>query len=138
MDPSRPDRIPRHACTTGSSPVFTAATVPASLRRRHTLAPGNWARLLVRSGSLTYVDLRDGQVTQLAAGQQRTIGPDEPHRVATDGPTDFLIEFYREGRWPWWRRALGRVAQPLLRWLGRRPPATAATSHSATDRERPR
>lgn len=96
MSRTGPDRIPRRARATGSSPAFTDTTVPESLLRRHTLAKGNWARLSVRAGRLTYVDLRDGASTQLAAGQQLTIGPDEPHRVATEGPGSFLIEFYRE------------------------------------------
>lgn len=72
--------------------------MPEALRKSHTLARGNWARLDVLSGSLTYCDLESGQTSTLAAGQRRTIAPGEPHRVQPLGDVTFRIEFFRQAR----------------------------------------
>lgn len=90
------DRVPDRACRTGTSPVFTEHSVPAALRHRHSLAPGNWARLVVLAGGLVFVDLDDGSETRLAAGDHRTIPPAAPHRVVLPADAAFRLEFFRE------------------------------------------
>lgn len=88
--------LPAHACHLGTSPVFTQRTVPVALRERHALAPRNWARLVVLSGELSFVDLDRGTATTLRAGARHTIAPEAPHRVSVGTTGTFRLHFYRE------------------------------------------
>ena len=84
----------------GTSPTFTAATVPPALLQRHATAAGCWAQLIVSSGALLYTDLALDSEQRVAAGQQVVIAPSIPHRVRVDDsapePLTFRLEFYKE------------------------------------------
>lgn len=83
----------------GTSPTFTAATVPPALLQRHATAAGCWAQLIVSSGALLYTDLAVGTEQRVAAGQQVVIPPTIPHRVSVDEsapePVAFRLEFHK-------------------------------------------
>ena len=70
---------------------------PAGLRRAHRIADGVWARLVVRTGALTFVFEDDpGRAIDVAAGTSQVIPPGRLHRVDTAGPVTFELEFHRE------------------------------------------
>ena len=79
-----------------TTPVFDETTVPAALLRAHRVATGVWGRLVVRTGSLTFVfEDGDGGGRAVAAGQSVVIPPDRPHHLVMSGPVTFVVEFHR-------------------------------------------
>ncbi|HWL42234.1 MAG TPA: DUF1971 domain-containing protein [Ilumatobacter sp.] len=76
--------------------VFDEQHHPRGLLRAHRVAEGVWARLLVHTGSLTFVfDDQPKQPIEVAAGADLVIPPSLPHHVEIDGPVTFAIEFHR-------------------------------------------
>lgn len=88
--------LPRGLRAIGSSPEFTATTVPPALLQRHATAAGCWAELVVSFGELAYTDLTSGIELRLARGQRVAIPPTLPHRVTIGGPVAFRLHFYKE------------------------------------------
>jgi tellurite resistance-related uncharacterized protein len=78
----------------GSSPHFTADTVPPALLQRHATREGFWARLVVSAGALVYTDLATGAEKRVAEGETLVVPPTLPHRVQIEGPVDFHLDFY--------------------------------------------
>ena len=78
-----------------TTPVFDETTVPAALLRAHRVATGVWGRLVVRTGSLTFVFEDGGGGRAVAAGQSVVIPPDRPHHLVMSGPVTFVVEFHR-------------------------------------------
>ena len=97
------DMLPHGVRAVGSSPEFTASTVPAALLQRHATAEGCWAQLCVSSGTLLYTDLAAGTEQRLAGGQQVVVPPAVPHRVhsfgdvSQDAAIDALVAVVRRG-----------------------------------------
>jgi len=79
--------------------VFSNETVPAGLLAAHKVATGVWGRLVVRSGSVgfRFEDSPD-ELLQASVGESIVIPPERTHRVELDGPTEFVVEFYRPKR----------------------------------------
>jgi tellurite resistance-related uncharacterized protein len=76
--------------------VFDDHTHPAGLRRAHRVADGVWARLLVRTGSLTFVfDDQPDQPHTVTAGGTVVIPPAREHHLEFHGPVTFVLEFHR-------------------------------------------
>ncbi len=81
--------------------VFTQATVPEGLRRRHTTKSGVWARIHVSRGRLEYhvhapFDTRD----VLEPGSTGVVLPEVEHHVVPLGEVEFYVEFWRRGAGP--------------------------------------
>ncbi len=76
--------------------VFDNATVPAGLLRAHRLAKGVWGRLVVHTGTVTFVfdDEPDRPIT-LNAGDSVAIPPTRQHHVELPHPATFAVEFHR-------------------------------------------
>lgn len=70
---------------------------PAGIRRAHRVADGVWARLVVHTGSLTFVFEDDEEhPVAVGAGEHVVIPPARLHHVDIDGPVTFVLEFHRE------------------------------------------
>jgi tellurite resistance-related uncharacterized protein len=70
---------------------------PAGLRRAHRVADGVWARLVVRTGALSFVFEDDpSHRIDVAAGASQVIPPGRLHHVDIAGPVTFALEFHRE------------------------------------------
>jgi tellurite resistance-related uncharacterized protein len=76
--------------------VFDETTVPAGLLRAHRVAEGVWGRLVVHTGSVTFVfdDEPDRPVT-VSSGDVVAIPPSRQHHVELTGPATFAVEFHR-------------------------------------------
>lgn len=75
---------------------FSEATVPASLRRRHTTKPGVWARIHVLDGALRYRILAPPEEEHVLSPERAGIvEPEVPHEVEPLGPVRFYVEFLR-------------------------------------------
>jgi tellurite resistance-related uncharacterized protein len=90
--PQLPDGL-EHVRTTD---VFDEHHHPAGLLRAHRVADGVWARLVVHTGSLTFVfeDRADEPLT-IAAGDSVVIPPARLHHVELGAPVTFALEFHR-------------------------------------------
>ena len=76
--------------------VFDNTTVPAGLLRAHRVADGVWARLIVHTGSVTFVfeDQPDQQII-VNAGEHVAIPPARLHHLELEQPSTFAVAFYR-------------------------------------------
>lgn len=88
--------LPDNLESTGRSPEFDRDNVPDALLSRHALAPGNWARLSVSAGNVTFVDLEADARTTIDQGQVSVVPPTLPHRVELGDGARFRLEFFRE------------------------------------------
>jgi tellurite resistance-related uncharacterized protein len=90
------DRLPEGLEHVRTTDVFDHLHHPAGLRRSHRVADGVWARLVVHTGSLTFVfeDEAD-RPRAIAAGDAVVIPPGRLHHVDIDGPVTFALEFHR-------------------------------------------
>lgn len=76
--------------------TFNTDTVPAGLLRAHRVADGVWGRLVVHSGTVTFVfdDDPDNPIP-VGAGDRVAIPPARHHHLEFDGPATFAVEFHR-------------------------------------------
>lgn len=90
------DELPGGLSLQRTTPTFDEHSTPAGLLRAHQVAEGVWGRLVVESGSLSFV-FEDELTTErtLHAGDQQVIPPTTPHHVVLDGPVRFAVEFHR-------------------------------------------
>jgi tellurite resistance-related uncharacterized protein len=76
--------------------VFDNATVPAGLLRAHRIADGIWGRLVVHTGTVTFVfDDEPDQPIAVSAGASVAIPPGRQHHLEPNEPATFAIEFHR-------------------------------------------
>ncbi len=76
--------------------VFDNDTVAAGLLRAHRVADGVWARLIVHTGSVSFVfEDQPDQPISVGAGEHVVIPPARPHHLELDAPSTFAVEFYR-------------------------------------------
>ncbi|MEZ5298247.1 MAG: DUF1971 domain-containing protein [Ilumatobacteraceae bacterium] len=76
--------------------VFDQDSVPAGLLRAHRVADGVWARLVVRTGAVTFVfDDEPDDPIGVGSGESVVIPPARQHHVELDGPATFAVEFHR-------------------------------------------
>jgi hemoglobin len=84
-----------------STPVFTEATVPAGLLRRHRTAPDTWGLVRVLEGRLLLRVLDPpGERVLDPAHAPGVVRPGVPHEVQPLGPVRFLVEFHRAPETP--------------------------------------
>lgn len=78
-----------------TTPVFDQDSVPGGLLAAHQVAEGVWGRLVVHTGSLSFVfeDTAD-QPTRLEAGDRMVIPPQQPHHLELQGEATFAVEFH--------------------------------------------
>ena len=76
--------------------VFDTVTVPAGLLRAHRVADGVWGRLVVHTGTVTFVfdDEPDHRITA-RVGDPVAIPPARQHHLELDEPATFAVEFHR-------------------------------------------
>ncbi len=84
---------------------FTAETVPAGLRKAHSLKAGCWGVLKVEDGAVNFVweDTAKGAAVRLQAGDSILIPPGRLHHLDLDSAVTLGITFYQ--RTVWSRRA---------------------------------
>ena len=90
------DAMPPGMIPSGSTPVFTEQTLPDGLRKEHKLADGTWGVLRVLEGTIRFTDLETDEERSIASPDDVTIRPGALHQVATVGPVQLRIDFYRE------------------------------------------
>ncbi len=78
------------------TPDFDEHSLPAGLRRSHTLKAGSWGRIVVLEGSLLYV-IEQEPVAAFTLGPELpgVIEPEVPHHVEPRGHVRFRVEFHR-------------------------------------------
>ena len=90
-----PDGLEPHRRT----PEFDERSVPAGLRADHSTKRGVWARIQVLSGALLYhVGAPTERSLRVDSSTPATIVPELSHRVETQGPVRFFVEFYRKSK----------------------------------------
>lgn len=89
---SRPPNARRYR----EGPPWTAATLPAGLRKRHELGAGVWAELVVITGRarLRYHAPLDRSV-EIAVGQTGSVPPEVPHELELLDEAIVRLDFYR-------------------------------------------
>ena len=93
------EQLPSGLDLARTTAVFSNDTVPAGLLAAHKVATGVWGRLVVRSGSVGFrFEDRPEELLLASAGESIVIPPERPHHVEIDGPTEFVVEFYRPKR----------------------------------------
>jgi tellurite resistance-related uncharacterized protein len=90
--PSLPAGVAQYKQT----PEFDEHTLPAGLRKAHTLKPDTWARIVVLEGRLLYVIGREPNTAfVLTPDFPGIVEPEVPHHVEPRGPVRLHIEFLR-------------------------------------------
>lgn len=79
-----------------STDTFDEVTLPAGLRRAHTLRAGTWGVVVVLEGRLLY-EFEDGSGLSFVLNPDfcGVVPPEIPHRVAPRGPVRLRVDFYR-------------------------------------------
>ena len=78
------------------TPEFDERSIPAAFQSEHATKQGVWARIHVLSGALCYhVGAPVDRSLRVDPSSPAFIVPEVPHRVETDGPLRFFVEFYR-------------------------------------------
>jgi tellurite resistance-related uncharacterized protein len=74
--------------------VFDDQTLPAALRKAHTIKEGVWGVIRVLEGRVRYrVEAQDHDVI-LSPDMPGLVRPREPHHVEPVGPMRMRVEFY--------------------------------------------
>ncbi len=88
--------IPAGFELTRATETFDHESVPAGLLRAHRVANDVWGRLVVHSGSVTFVFEDDAANPYLLnAGESVVIPPGRLHHVEPSTTARFAVEFYR-------------------------------------------
>ena len=89
-------RLPAGLEHVRTTDVFDDTTVPAGLLRAHRVADGVWGRLVVHTGTVTFVfdDAPDHPIS-VGAGDAIAIPPARQHHLELDHPATFAVEFHR-------------------------------------------
>jgi tellurite resistance-related uncharacterized protein len=81
--------------------VFTPETVPPGLLRAHRVADGVWGRLVVHSGTVTFVfEDQPHQPIVAGSGDRIVIPPGRFHHVELSDTASFAVEFHRPADTP--------------------------------------
>jgi tellurite resistance-related uncharacterized protein len=92
----QPATLPAVAVHVRTTDVFTDERHPHSLVNAHQVADGVWARLVVLTGSLSFVFDDDAdEPISVATGGDIVIPPRRVHHLQFDGPATFVLAFYR-------------------------------------------
>lgn len=99
----------------GSSPEWTAETMPAGLLRAHRVAGGTWGRIVVHDGQLRFAASTEPPLeVVLGPGSTQPVPPDVAHEVLPLGAVRFSIELLAldESRRPGTAREAGTGESP--------------------------
>ncbi len=77
------------------TPEFTAATIPAGLRKDHSTKKGVWAKIVVLEGTLRYVVDPLNATFTLEPSTPGIVIPEVLHYIGPLGEVRFYVEFYR-------------------------------------------
>jgi hemoglobin len=77
-----------------STPVFTADTLPAALRRAHNTKAGTWGIIRILEGQLLYVIEESGEEKILDPAHPGLVLPQQLHHVAPVGTMRMQVDFY--------------------------------------------
>ena len=95
-DPSDRPVLPDGLTVVRTTPTFDGTTTPAGLRAAHTVAEGNWGRIRVLAGRVTFVfeEPRPWAI-DLDAGDELAIPPGRRHHVEPGPDARFEVDFLR-------------------------------------------
>lgn len=95
--PAGAEELPAGLEHVRTTDVFDQDHHPAGLLRAHRVAEGVWGRLVVHTGSVTFV-FEDDPANPITAhaGRPVVIPPGRLHHVDLGGPATFAVEFHRE------------------------------------------
>ncbi len=94
----RMPKLPTDVAPYKQTPTFDARSVPAGLKRSHTLKADTWGEIVVEQGRVLYVLEDDGDVAVvLLPGVVGVIAPERPHHVEPDEDARFFVRFSRRG-----------------------------------------
>ncbi len=80
-----------------STPIFTAQSLPAALRKAHNTKAGVWGVLCVLKGSLLYMIEETQESQELHAPQHALITPLQYHYVTPlSDDMEMRVDFYHE------------------------------------------
>ena len=88
------EKMPKGLKSHKSTPVFTEATIPKGLLNRHNTKEGVWGRLIVLSGTITFVDLTNSRQIEASPERPVTIVPQAWHHLKVTGEVELKIDFY--------------------------------------------
>lgn len=87
--------LPEGAAVYRTTDTFDETTLPAGLRRDHTIRAGSWGRVEVLAGRLRFVMPPLAIDRELAAGEHAIIPPEVPHHVEPLGAVRMRVVFLR-------------------------------------------
>lgn len=87
--------LPDGAAAYRTTDVFDEATLPAGLRRDHTIRAGSWGRVEVLAGRLHFVMPALAIDRELTEGEHAIIPPEVSHHVEPLGPVRMRVVFLR-------------------------------------------
>ncbi|MDB4946391.1 MAG: hypothetical protein JWP97_5925 [Labilithrix sp.] len=87
-------KLPPDVAPYKQTPVFDRVSVPAGLKRSHTVKAGTWGEIVVEHGRVGYVLEDDGDLTiVLNPGIIGVIAPERPHHVQPEDDARFFVRF---------------------------------------------
>jgi len=90
----RMPKLPADVAHYKQTALFDARSVPAGLKRSHTLKAGTWAEIVVEQGRVLYVLEDDGDMSVvLHSGVVGVVAPERPHHVEPDDDARFFVRF---------------------------------------------
>ena len=94
----RMPKLPSDVAPYKTTAVFDAQSVPAGLRRSHTLKADTWGEIVVERGRVRYVLEDDGDLAiVLRPGVVGVVAPERPHHVEPDDEASFFVRFSKRG-----------------------------------------
>lgn len=98
LRPLRMPELPADVAPYKQTATFDASSVPAGLRRSHTLAAGTWGEIVVEQGRVLYVLEDEGdQGIVLGPDLVGVIAPERPHHVEPEEGARFFVRFSKRG-----------------------------------------
>jgi tellurite methyltransferase len=92
----RMPKLPTDVAVYKQTAVFDAQSVPAGLKRSHTLKADTWGEIIVERGQVLYVLEDDGDMAiVLRPGVVGVVAPERPHHVELDHETRFYVRFLK-------------------------------------------
>ena len=89
--------LPNNVVAYKRTKTFTNETVPKALLNDHSTKQNVWGKLMVESGSITYLvtEVEPNQSSLIQSGEWAVIAPEQQHHIQLHGNVKFYIEFYK-------------------------------------------
>lgn len=89
--------LPKNLSSYSRTPVFTRATIPKGLLRRHRTKENTWGKIVVLEGQLLYRILEPQlEEIELSSDKYGVVEPAVAHEVEPIGHVRFYVEFLSE------------------------------------------